>query len=63
MKTAGKRDTGIKFVFGAKDVKKEKARLVKLGVKMGEIMEFEDLRMCDGRDPDGNRFQISSRGV
>ena len=63
IRTAGKADTGIKFVFGAKDVAKERKRLVKLSVAMTEVMEFGDLRMCDGSDLDGNRFQVSSRGM
>jgi predicted enzyme related to lactoylglutathione lyase len=63
VKTAGKTDTGIKFVFGAKDVRKVRARLMKRGVRMGEVMEFDGLRLCDGSDPDGNRFQLSSRGM
>ncbi|MEP6849502.1 MAG: VOC family protein [Acidobacteriota bacterium] len=56
-------DNGIKFVFGAKDVAAERSRLQGLGVEMTKIFEFGDIRMCDGSDPDGNRFQISSRGL
>lgn len=56
-------DNGIKFVFGATDVAAEKVRLEGLGVKMTEIFNFGEIRMCDGQDPDGNRFQISSRGI
>jgi predicted enzyme related to lactoylglutathione lyase len=56
-------DNGIKFVFAASDVAAEKARLEGLGVKMTRIFTFGQIQMCDGQDPDGNRFQISSRGV
>ena len=57
------RDGWIKIVFGAKDVAAEKARLESLGIKMSDVVEFGDIRLCDGRDPDGNWFQISSRGM
>jgi predicted enzyme related to lactoylglutathione lyase len=56
-------DNGIKFVFGANDVAAEKARLEGLGVQMTKIFTFGEIQMCDGQDPDGNRFQISSRSV
>jgi hypothetical protein len=56
------RDGWIKPVFGTADVAGEKARLESLGVEMSEIIEFGEIRLCDGRDPDGNWFQISSRG-
>ncbi len=55
------RDNGIKFVFGSADVAAEKERLEGLGVKMKKIFTFGNMEMCDGQDPDGNRFQISSR--
>ena len=61
--TRGDNDPGIKFVFGSDDVPAEKLRLEGLGIKMSKVFEFGDIRMCDGRDPDGNRFQISSRGL
>lgn len=60
-KTSDK-DPGIKFVFGSDDVPGERSRLEGLGIKMSKVFEFGDIQMCDGRDPDGNRFQISSRG-
>ncbi|MEP7077340.1 MAG: VOC family protein [Acidobacteriota bacterium] len=58
-----KADNGIKFVFGTRDVAAERSRLQNLGVEMTKIFDFGDIRMCDGSDPDGNRFQISSRGL
>ena len=57
------RDGWTKLVFGSKDVEGEKLRLENLGVKMSKVVAFGDLRLCDGRDPDGNYFQISSRGM
>jgi predicted enzyme related to lactoylglutathione lyase len=57
------RDGWTKLVFGSKDVAGEKARLESLGIKMSEITNFGEVQLCDGRDPDGNYFQISSRGI
>ena len=50
-----------KLVFFARDVAAARASLVKRGAKMGKIASTASFDMCDGRDPDGNRFQISSR--
>ena len=57
------RDCWIKPVFGTQDVPGEKQRLVELGVEMSEVVTFGEIQLCDGRDPDGNWFQISSRGM
>lgn len=57
------RDGWIKLVFGSRDVETDKLRLEKFGVEMSEIVKFGDIKLCDGRDPDGNWFQISSRGM
>ena len=57
------RDGWTKLVFGSLDVAAERQRLVDRGVEMTEIVEFEGIQLADGRDPDGNPFQISSRGM
>ena len=57
------RDGWIKIVFAAEDVPAEKARLERAGVNMLAVKTFGDIQMCDGNDPDGNYFQISSRGL
>ena len=57
------RDGWIKIVFAAKDVPAKKVRLEGLGIKMSAVITFGDIQMCDGNDPDGNFFQISSRGI
>ena len=57
------RDGWTKVVFGSDDVPAEKQRLEALGIKMSDVVSFGEIQMCDGRDPDGNCFQISSRGV
>jgi len=56
------RDGWTKIVFGSENVEAEKSRLESLGLKLSGITTFGDIQLCDGRDPDGNYFQISSRG-
>jgi len=51
-----------KLVFFAKDVGAARAALVRRGVKtLGQVKSTGTFEMCDGKDPDGNAFQISSR--
>ena len=50
-----------KLVFYATDVAAVRAALMKRGAKMGRIVSTKHHDMCDGKDPDGNAFQISSR--
>lgn len=51
-----------KIVFYAADVAAARAALSKRGVTgMGPVKSTATFDMCDGRDPDGNPFQISSR--
>ena len=57
------RDGWVKIVFGSKDVAAERERLIERGVEMSEVVAFGDIHLCDGRDLDGNWFQISSRGM
>lgn len=57
------RDGWIKIVFGSNNVAAERERLLGRGIKLSEIVEFGSIQLCDGRDPDGNWFQISSRGM
>ena len=51
----------FKLAFYCEDVEAGCAELTTRGVKMGGITRFGQIAMCDGHDPDGNRFQISSR--
>ncbi|MEZ4824227.1 MAG: hypothetical protein R2942_18275 [Ignavibacteria bacterium] len=46
-----------------KDVAKAKALIESRGCKMGKIVTFGKLNFCDGSDPEGNKFQISNRGM
>jgi catechol 2,3-dioxygenase-like lactoylglutathione lyase family enzyme len=51
----------LKIVFYAKDVAAARAALIARGARLGKVKSGNGLDLCDGRDPDGNRFQISSR--
>jgi hypothetical protein len=51
----------VKLVFYAEDVPGAVADLKSRGIAMGKIQTFEDLVFCDGKDPNGHRFQVSNR--
>lgn len=53
--------TRAKLVFFAREVKKVRQYLIRKKVKMGALHTWGKLMLCDGRDPDGNKFQISNR--
>jgi hypothetical protein len=53
--------TPIKLAFHADDPEAERARLVARGVTMRDVHRFGDVVFCDGIDPEGNVFQITSR--
>jgi catechol 2,3-dioxygenase-like lactoylglutathione lyase family enzyme len=51
-----------KIVFYAKDVAAARAALIRRGAaSIGKVKSGDKLDMCDGRDPDGNPFQLSTR--
>lgn len=50
-----------KIVFHAKNVARERTRLIRAGIKMGALHKFGDLRFSDGMDVEGHAFQISNR--
>ena len=51
-----------KLVFYASDVAAARTELVQRGAKgMGKVLSTGNFDMCNGKDPDGNPFQISSR--
>ena len=50
-----------KIVFHAADVAAARTALAKRGAKMGKTVSAKHFDMCNGADPDGNPFQISSR--
>jgi hypothetical protein len=50
-----------KIVFFARDVAATRAELVERGVKLGKVKLADGLQLCEGKDPEGNAFQISNR--
>jgi catechol 2,3-dioxygenase-like lactoylglutathione lyase family enzyme len=52
---------GPKIVFYAKDVSALRTELVARGASFGKVRQGEMFCLCDGKDPDGNPIQFSSR--
>jgi catechol 2,3-dioxygenase-like lactoylglutathione lyase family enzyme len=52
---------GPKIVFYAKDVAALREKLVRRGAAFGKVRQGEEFCLCDGKDPDGNPIQLSSR--
>ena len=50
-----------KLVFYSKNVEATRDELVARGAKLGRVMSGPGLTRCEGKDPDGNPFQISNR--
>jgi catechol 2,3-dioxygenase-like lactoylglutathione lyase family enzyme len=50
-----------KLAFFAADVAATRDDLISRGARMGRLLGSGDLAFCDGKDPDGNPFQISNR--
>ena len=50
-----------KIGFWAADVAAARDALVARGARLGKVMSQGGLTRCEGKDPDGNPFQISSR--
>ena len=48
-----------KLVFKVADVGEARAYLIAQKVKMGTHFHWGTIDACDGRDPEGNKFQIS----
>lgn len=51
----------IKLCFRVDDVDRAREALVAAGVKMRAIYRGTDLAFCDGIDPEGNVFQVTTR--
>jgi catechol 2,3-dioxygenase-like lactoylglutathione lyase family enzyme len=57
--SAGRRQP--KIVFFAEDVAPVRAELITRGAKLGAIQNAAEFQFCDGKDPEGNPYSISSR--
>ena len=52
---------GPKLVFHAPDVAACRRALAKRGARFGKVRQTGRFGLCDGKDPDGNLVQLSSR--
>jgi predicted enzyme related to lactoylglutathione lyase len=50
-----------KLSFSTEDIAATRAALIARGAKLGELKSAPGLTRCEGKDPDGNPFQLSSR--
>jgi catechol-2,3-dioxygenase len=50
-----------KLVFAASDVEAARKELIQRGARLGPVRAFGQIQLCDGKDPEGNLFQISNR--
>lgn len=54
-------DSPIKLCFHVDDVAATRATLVAAGIRMREVHQYSGVTFCDGIDPEGNVFQITTR--
>lgn len=54
-------DSHIKLCFHVDDIEAARAALVAAGVRMREVHRHGGVAFCDGIDPEGNVFQITTR--
>jgi len=52
---------GTKLAFKSGDVARTREAWIARGAVPGKVKEFGGLVLCDGKDPEGNRLQISNR--
>ena len=50
-----------KLSFWVDDLAAVRATLIGRGARMGEVLGGGELMRCEGTDPDGNAFQLSTR--
>jgi hypothetical protein len=55
------RRIATKIVFYTLDVKSTKLQLEARGAKLGRVLKTSDFEFCNGTDPEGNPYSISSR--
>jgi len=57
---APRTDSPIKLCFRVDDVDQARARLAAAGVVMRETHRYDAVTYCDGIDPEGNVFQLTT---
>ncbi len=55
------RRIATKIVFYTSDVKTARQQLEARGAKLGRVLKAEEFEFCNGTDPEGNPFSVSSR--
>ena len=55
------RPGSTKIAFYTANVPRMREELRNRGAMFGEVKDFGDLILCDGRDPEGNLLQLSNR--
>lgn len=50
-----------KIVFASTDVDLTRSELISRGARVAPVRTFGGLEFCEGKDPEGNLFQISNR--
>lgn len=55
------RTGSTKVAFWSANVARDRERLVRRGARLGRVKDFGGLVLCEGLDPEGNRYQLSSR--
>ena len=55
------RRIATKIVFYSPDVKTTKQQLEARGAKLGRVLKTSEFEFCNGTDPEGNPFSVSSR--
>jgi catechol 2,3-dioxygenase-like lactoylglutathione lyase family enzyme len=58
---APRADACVKLCFHSDDVDAARAALLARGVPMRDVVRFGAVAFCDGVDPEGNVFQLTSR--
>ncbi|MCI0570077.1 MAG: VOC family protein [Myxococcaceae bacterium] len=56
-----RQDSYLKLCFHTDDVPGTRASLVAAGVTMRNVKTFGAVSFCDGLDPEGNVFQVTTR--
>jgi len=54
-------DSYIKVCFHVDDIDGERAAMIAAGVRMRDVHRYQGVAFCDGIDPEGNVFQITTR--
>jgi catechol 2,3-dioxygenase-like lactoylglutathione lyase family enzyme len=58
---AARTETAIKLGFHVDDIDRARASMVAAGIAMRDIHRFGTVAFCDGLDPEGNVFQLTTR--